>query len=254
MGKKFEQKKEYNAIPSIIPKSIFYHDKISTGAKVFYGMLYFLARNKHEHYSNHVDPVYAKNNYFCVQLGRTSKHAVRSIQKYISELYTQKLINVEFVNGHRQLTPYFLIRSDSDIASYIPPEVVKNNDLSSSEKLSLGFLNWKTGNENGYYNTTVTEIAEKIERSRATVYRHLRSFRRGKLITTKRDGLSINIFCFNSYQEAYKAEQKRIKESEVKRKKEVDEYFERMNAPPKNPEQAAKREAASQFMHNFLAD
>lgn len=232
MAKKrsYRRNKKQNAIPSIIPEMIYYNEKISSGAKVFYGMLVFLARPK-DYYYNDPKPVYASNKYFYTQMGRNSKYSARAIQYYISELYEQKLIGLEHDGFKREIIPYFLPISDQDIVAFIPPEVVKDNSYSSSKKLTYGLMNYKSGNVNGYYHTNVNELSRLTYRSRATIYRHLSSFRTAKLIRTVSKNGMITIYCMNSYQNSYQIQLRKRQEEEDKIIKENMRVF-NSNAPP----------------------
>lgn len=196
---KVRKNKDYNAIPSIIPDIVFYDDNLSSGAKVFYGMVVFLYRDSLR--------CNASTYYFYTQLGRTAKYAARSIQLYISELYEKKFISVKVKDGARYITPVFLPENDSDIASYIPPEVVKDSDLSSSDKLTYGLLNYRSANENGYYETSITDIAIQINKSKATVYRHLKTIRRLQYAATVKTETGTQIYSYNSYQDTFKKKQ-----------------------------------------------
>lgn len=227
-----KRKTKYNAIPSIISHRIYEADYLSSGAKLFWGMLNFLSRPEDLIYDDH-KAVYASNFYFYTQMGRSSKYSARAIQGYISELKEHDHVEVWFEKGIRYILPKSVTRFDSHVAAFIPPEVVKDINLSASRKLTYGYINWKSANVNGYYNTTVEEIAEEANRHRSTIYRHINDFEKLRLITVGRDGRTLDIYCHNSYQESYEASQKKKDEEHLKRQQLIeDEYLNK--SPPES--------------------
>lgn len=227
-GFKKEPKIE-SAIPSIISKRVYEHEELSSGAKVFWGMLNFLARPKN--IEDEAKPVFATNGYFHRSMGRNSKYAVRAIQGYVKELVDHEFIMVYFNRGLRYIQVKSVTRGNDNIASYISGEVVKDSRLSSSKKLTLGHLSWKSTNKNGYYNITVSEFAEESERHKSTIYRHLEEFQKLKYITIDKNGSSLDIYCHTTLQGSYEAK-KRIKELEKQAL--IDKNLETFdsNAPP----------------------
>lgn len=229
----FKKTTEYNAIPSIISNNVYNNENLSSGAKILWGMINFLSRPEDLIYHD-PKPVYASNRYFYTQLGRNSKYSNRAIQGYIKDLKDEDLVEVTFVKGIRYILPKSVTRHDSHIACYIPGEVVKDSRLSVSRKLTYGLLNWKSGNINRYYNTTVEDLAEETNRHRSTIYRHLEQLKKLKYLTTSRDGRTLSIYCDNSFQDTLEA--KRIEKSGEEQKF-IEERNEQMtNAPPSHPE------------------
>lgn len=191
MKSRFKNKK-FNAIPSVIPLTIFDDEELSTGAKVFYGMLVFMSRQMTE--------IKASTYYFKTQMARSS----RSITNYIKELAANKYVRSSVFKGVRYLYPAITENENTVIAAFIPPEVVKHPKLSSSEKLTFGFLNYKSSNVNEYFESSISELTFFINKSRSTVYRHLKVLRRYQLASTTTISSMIKIKCHSSYQVAWK--------------------------------------------------
>lgn len=199
--------KKFKAIPSIIPSTIFECEQISTGAKVFYGMLVFMSRQMTE--------IKASTYYFKTQMSRSS----RSITNYIKELAVNKYLRCSVSKGVRYLIPAITENENTVISSYIPPEVVKNGKLSSSEKLTFGFLSYKAANVNDYFETSVSELTVFVNKSRSTIYRHLKALRKYQFASTTTCGNMIKIKCSSSYSTAWK-------------NRDVERFNRRKTAPP----------------------
>lgn len=192
--------KEINAIPSIIPDVVFYDNSLSSGAKVFYGLVVFLYRDSLK--------CNASTWYFSKQMGRST----RAIQLYIAELYDKRFITYKIENGSRFITPIFMPDKDTEIASYIPPEVVKDGSLSSSFKMRYGLLSYKSANVNGFYEVeNVSDLAKEANCSASTIYRDLKIARKELLATTEYTEISLTIKTFNSYQDTFKKKQAALK-------------------------------------------
>lgn len=189
--------RKHKAIASIIPDIIFYDTSLSSGAKVFYGMLVNLNQTMTE--------IKASTFYLKNQMSRSS----RSITGYIKELDDAKYISVSYRNKVRILRPLYTHQNDLEIAAFIPPEVVRCDKESSSAKLTYGYMNYSSGNSNCYFESTITEIAFYVKKSRSTIYRHLARFRRLQLLVTNTQGNRVTIRCFNSYQRTYKVNRRK---------------------------------------------
>ncbi len=226
---KKETKKTESAIPSIISKRVYEHEKLSSGAKVFWGMLNYFARPKN--IADEANPVFATNGYFHRAMGRNSKYAARAIQGYIKELVDHEFITVYFNRGLRYIQVKSVTRGNDNIASYISGEVVKDSRLSSSKKLTLGHLSWKSLNKNGYYNITASEFAEETDRHKSTIYRHLKEFQKLKYITIDKNGSSLDIYVHTTLQSSHEAK-KRIRELEKQAIRDKNLELFDSNAPP----------------------
>lgn len=192
--------KEIKAIPSIIPDVVFYENSLSSGAKVFYGLVVFLYRDSLK--------CSASTWYFSKQMGRST----RAIQLYIAELYNKRFITYNIVDGARYITPIFVPDKDTEIASYIPPEVVKDSSLSSSFKIRYGLISYKSANVNGFYEVeNVAALANEANCSISTIYRDLKIARKELLATTEYTEISLTIKTFNSYQDTIKKKQTDLK-------------------------------------------
>lgn len=181
--------KNEKSIPSIIPQSIFNNDKLSSGAKVMYGVLNFLSRKN--------GFSFAGTRYLARQLNRST----RSIQYYIAELYDHNLIAMDIIDGVRHLTPVTITsEASSEVASFIPPEVVKNKKISMGAKITYGYLSYKSNNINGYYAyQDKQQLKNELYVSESTVYRHLRVFKDLKIVRYQADNKYTRIYTKNSF-------------------------------------------------------
>lgn len=233
---------DYNAIPSIIPTKIYEKTDLSAGAKVFYGMLVFLARDVKEPWMD-PKPVYATNYYFHFSMGRNSKYAARSIQLYIKELLDSEEIEVEFKDGHRYITPKIIPIDNTQVAAYIAPEILRDSKTSLTYKLTFGFLSWKSGNKNEYYATSVKGIADSINKSKATAYRHLKELTKLKHIKIVKNGRRFEIYCLSSRDEVVKANREFL---EAEERRIIEENIKTLeNAPPMSLE-------AEEWLNSFI--
>lgn len=184
--------KKFKAIPSIIPEVIFDDPVLSTGSKIFYGMLVFMSRQMTE--------IKASTYYFKTQMSRSS----RSITNYINELVANKYLRKSVFKGVRYLIPAITENENTIISSFIPPEVVKNGKLSSSEKITFGLLSYKAANSNNHFETSVAELTQFMKKSRSTIYRHLSVLRKYQFAATQKSGNMMRIRCYSTYQKAMK--------------------------------------------------
>lgn len=192
--------KKVNPIPSIIPAAIFNNENLSDGAKVFYGVVVFLARE--------TGVAFAGTRYLSTQLGRST----RSIQYYISELYEKNIIDVEIKDGKRNIYPSIIPLNSSDVASFIPPEIVKRKDVSAAVKLTYGLIQFKSANVNQYFAVKgIDELTELTNKSRSTMYRHLKIYKRLKLVRWEKIDTYTRLFTFNSYQDVIKYKNNELK-------------------------------------------
>jgi|LSQX01.3.fsa_nt_gb DNA-binding transcriptional ArsR family regulator len=183
-------KKELAMIPSIIPTKIFENQELSDGAKVFYGALIFLARPN--------GYAFAGTRTLATYLGRSP----RSILYYIAELKNKNLIDVVFENKKRLIYPVIPALTNIDVAVFVPPEILCQSKLSSGLKLSYGAIQYRSANQNGYYAyQSVDELADMTGKSRSTIYRHLKIYKKLKLARFEKDNDYTRIYTFNTYQD-----------------------------------------------------
>lgn len=190
--------KELNNVPSIIVDTVYYHDKLSKGAKVLFGVLTFNARLSDK---NEVTTATWK-------LAKWTGRSTRAVQYQLSELYELNLINIR-ISGQTRIIKLLVLETENDVVSYIPPEVVSNSELSSTKKATYGALQYASANINGHFSfTDLDSLAKVIGTTKETARRHLKTFIEVDLAESKKDVNTTRIYTFNSYQEAFKLKEK----------------------------------------------
>lgn len=216
--KRKNNKTDASEIASKVHEKIFWSTTISSGAKILYGMIYYL-------YTLPSGFCNAGTGYLAMQMGRTK----RSVQLYIKELLENKYIKVRIEKGTRYITPLILEdpeKNGRDIVSFIPGEILRHkkivklsdggskviydNAYSSEFKLRYGYISYKTANKNGYYEVqSIAALANELNVSTSTIYRDLKIALRNNRASYKRTDYTVQIKTFNSYQDNFK-KKKRI--------------------------------------------